>query len=316
MSRQVPLAIARQSSKLSPKFVSPYGNGGITMIIDGTTVMNDVVLFSSFDSNGNPPAGPWPSGSTQLPTFGSFTYTSMVTIDANLNAWVQVNGTLSTHPGSHTLAVVQTNGPCIPDQYNRELCIPNTNGYVLAEAQTTVNISLGTGNIVLYPRGVMQSAYLCDAACDGQAGTPDAQNVFHLTAYVSDEAGAAIYQQTDAGGNIVPFDNGSYQIVETDNNGIVQLGGNTGPFSAPGNQDLYGIYGEKFTIQCLKIGSTVVAAELLPSDPSTGSVTGFTYTSQNYPQPQVNPILGSVGADEYFGNKLSVNCSASLVPKT
>jgi hypothetical protein len=67
-----------------------------------------------------------------------------------------------------------------------------------------------------------------------------------------------------------------------------------------------GPYGENLTISCNTVDTTTVVAELLSSDPSAGSVTGFT---SNYPAAGL--ILSSVGSDEFFGNELSVSCSAS-----
>jgi hypothetical protein len=303
-ANRAPSAQGRKSS-VKPQYISQYSNGGITILLDGQTLVDNASFVPPFDASGNPIAGPGPSGS------GTFSYTSTVSV-SNGNGYVTVNGNFTTIPGPHTLGVVQTDGPCVPDSYGREQCLATTNGYVLAEGQTT--FTLDSGNNLptsLTLKGVMQGAFLCDAACDGQVGPQDANGLYHLTAYVTDESGAVITQQSDGNGGFVPYDNGQYQIVETDNNGIVTLGGNTGPFTAPGSDNAHGPYGENFTIQCAKVGSTTVAAELVVPFVSTGSVTGYTYSSANYPQPLTNPILSVTGADQYYGNVLNIDCTAN-----
>ncbi|MGZ3506041.1 MAG: hypothetical protein ACXWNJ_09270 [Vulcanimicrobiaceae bacterium] len=306
---RVPSSLGRKAG-VKPMYVSPYSNGGLTVIFDGQTVVNAFAV--PLDSNGNPIAGSGPSGNATLPNGGTFSYTSTITVNSSGNGYVQLNANYTTIPGSHTIGVVQTDGPCVPDQYGRALCIPNTNGFVLAEGQTTFTLNSGANAPnTLFLRGVIQSAYLCDAACDGQAGTPDANGVYHLTAYAADESGQSIYQQADGSGNVVPFDNGPYMIAETDANNIVTLSGSLGPHNAPGSDNPHGPYGENFTIKCNSVGTTTVAMEFAPGAPSAGTVTGFNYTANNYPQPSLNPILSTVGADGYFGNTLALNCTAT-----
>jgi hypothetical protein len=278
------------------------GNGTFDVFVDGAQVLN-ASFAPPLDSSGNPIPGPGPSSNVKLANGGSLTYTSTVSSTA-----VTVNATLTMLVGTHTLGVVQTNGPCAPDPYGRELCIANTDGYVLSEGQASFTLVGGQAvTVPLYLRGVMESAFLCDAACDGGAGTPDASGLYHITAYASDEAGDAIYQQTDSSGNLVPFDNGSYEIVETDGGGIVTLGGLAASYNTPGTAG--GQYGQAFTVACNKVGIATIAMELLSADPSQGDVTGFSYTPQNY--PAAGSTLSTVGADEYEGNTLTVNCSGS-----
>jgi hypothetical protein len=298
-----PSSVARASvSRVKPQFISMSGNGAFDVFVDGTQVL-DASFAPPTDSNGNPIPGPGPSSSVALANGGSLAYTSTVTSTA-----ITVNATVTMLAGSHTLGVVQTNGPCAPDPYGRELCIANTNGYVLSEGQASFTLVGGqTITVPLYMRGVMESAFLCDAACDGGAGTPDASGLYHITAYASDEAGDAIYQQTDSSDNLVPFDNGSYSIVETDGQGIVTLGGLAASYNVPGNAG--GQYGQAFTVACNKAGMATIAMELVATDPSQGDVTGFTYTSANY--PAAGSVLSTIGADEYEGNTLGVNCSTS-----
>jgi hypothetical protein len=298
-----PSSVARASvSRVKPQFISMSGNGTFDVFVDGAQVLN-ASFAPPLDSSGNPIPGPGPSSNVKLANGGSFTYTSTVSSTA-----VTVNATLTMLVGTHTLGVVQTNGPCAPDPYGRELCIANTDGYVLSEGQASFTLVGGQAvTVPLYLRGVMESAFLCDAACDGGAGTPDASGLYHITAYASDEAGDAIYQQTDSNGNLVPFDNGSYQIVETDDGGIVTLGGLAASYNTPGTAG--GQYGQAFTVACNKVGTATIAMELLSTDPSQGDVSGFSYTSQNY--PDAGSTLSTVGADEYEGNTLTVNCSGT-----
>jgi hypothetical protein len=302
-SALTPSSVARASvSSAKPQFVSVSGNGTFDVLLDGTSVLN-ASFAPPVDSSGNPIPGPGPSSNVTLANGGSLTYTSTVSSTA-----ITVNATVTTLAGSHTLGVVQTNGACAPDPYGRELCIANNSGYVLSEGQASFTLVGGQAvTVPLYMRGVMESAFLCDAACDGGAGTPDANGLYHIIAYASDEAGDAIYRQTDSSGNVVPFDNGSYRLVETDGQGIVAIGGPAAIYNTPGSAG--GQYGQAFTLACNKVGTATVAMQLLSTDPSQGDVTGFSYTSQNY--PAAGSILSTVGADEYEGNTLTVNCGGT-----
>lgn len=290
-------------------------NGAITMFFDGVEVMDHV----SFGTSGTPGPGPSSSSSISLPGGGSFSYTSTISQGTGNQPWVTVNGTFSTYTGNHTIGVVQTNGPCIPDSYGRQSCIAGTDGYVLAEGQNTFTMQPGSNNnLALYLHGVMQSAYICDEdlsgnpVCDGGIGPVQSDGTYHLYAVVADENGTAITNQ-QVGGSTLPFDNGSYQIAEQDQNGIVTIT-NAGPFSGPGT-DRHGLYGENITIKCNQTGSTTVAAELAGTNtPLGGGVTGYTYAygtaaGDNY--PAAGSILGAVGADQFFGNELNFSCDAS-----
>lgn len=297
-----------------PAFVDASTDGAFTVIFDGTTMLNAI----PFQPNGNVTEGEsGPSGSGSLPNGGSYTYSVTYTFTNSQGSgsdnqpFADVSFAYSTIPGSHTLGIVETNGPCEPDVFGRELCISTTNGYVLTEGQTTLNLQSGTNaTSTLVLRGVLQSAYLCDAACDGQAGTYGA-NGYAIKVYVADEAGDAIPFQKDASNNPVPFDNGSYQIVEADNNNVVTITQPGTTYNTPGTDDHDSLFGENITIACNKVGTTNVEAVLVAGGPSSGSVSGFTYTANNY--TAAGSVLGSVGSDEYFGNVLSVNCTANEV---
>lgn len=304
------------SGSRRPMFIDGNdSNGAITMFFDGTEVMDHV----SFGTSGTPGPGPSSSSAIALPGGGTFSYTSTISQGTGNQPWATVTGTFTTYTGNHTIGVVQTNGPCIPDSYGRQLCIAGTDGYVLAEGQNTFTLQPGSNNnLALYLQGVMQSAYICDEdlsgnpVCDGGIGPVQSDGTYHLYAVVADENGTAITNQ-QVNNATLPFDNGAYQIVEPDGNNTVSIT-NAGPFYGPGT-DRHGLYGENISIQCNKTGSTTVEAELVGTNtPRNGGVTGYTYSygtasGDNY--PAAGSVLGPVGADEYFGNTLNFSCDAS-----
>ncbi|MHB1797005.1 MAG: hypothetical protein ACYCUI_01765 [Vulcanimicrobiaceae bacterium] len=105
----------------------------------------------------------------------------------------------------------------------------------------------------------------------------------------------------NADGSLGPFTYpGQYQVEN-------QVGTNCTSASTP----LCYVAGELVNIRCLKQGTTNVAMVADATDPSTGSVTGFTYTSTNYPTTP-DQIFGAVPAYPSFGNHLAVNCTANL----
>ena len=297
------------SARLHPMFIDANSNGAIAVLLDGNNFAN-----VPFAPNGNVSEGQQgPQGSGKLPNGGSYTYdvtytdTNSQGSGAGNQPYAKIVVTYTTMPGTHTLGLVQTDGPCQADSYGRESCISGTNGYVLAEGQEALNLQPGdNGATTMILRGVMQSAYLCDENCDGHAGSYSA-NGYDIFVFVADESGDTIPFQKDANSNPVPFDNGSYQVVEQDGNNVVTIS-KPGPFSSPGT-DAHNLYGVEEHIACNKVGTTTVAAELLSTDPSVGSVTGFNYTANNY--PAAGSVLSSVGADQFYGNTLSVNCTAT-----
>jgi len=224
-------------------------------------------------------------------------------------------------PGPHTIGVVLEDSS-------------TNHNFVLSEGQIAVNLIAGSNtqpNLIL--EGVMDSGFLCDAACDGQVGTQLADGSWNVVAIPTDEGGYAIVPQVDSHNAVVPFDNGSsYYIKEFDANNIVAIAGcstfqctpavtgtstsSIGPFTSPGswrytNQVVSNVFvaGTDINIKCLKLGSTSVGMVTSPSSPSTGGVTGFSYVG-DYPGP--NQTLGQVPAAPSFGNVLTVNCSADL----
>ena len=301
-------AVRSQSATRHPLFIDGAAtNGAITMYFDHNLVMDHV----AFNTSGTPGNGP--SGSANLGNGGSFSYTSTIAQGDGNQPWVTVTGNISTFAGNHTLGLVQTNGPCIADQYGRKQCIAGTNGYVLADGQQTFTFQAGNSNsLSMHLKGVMQSAYICDVdlqdnpVCDGHIGPTQADGTYHLYVVVADENGTGITNQ-QVNGTSLSFDNGPYSIGEQDNNGIVNIT-NAGPFTAPGTYR-HGLYGEYIKVSCNKPGPTSIAAILGSGAPSAGPVTDFNYSSSNYPAS--GSVLGSVGADQYFGGTLSFDCTAS-----
>jgi hypothetical protein len=288
------------------EFIDSSADGNIVMFLDGQQVLS--ANFTPPWNGGNPVLGDGPSAPARTtPDGGSISYTSTVTpteVDVTVN--------LTTVAGiSHVLGIVQLNGACGPDQYGRQLCLGDpgatgvgiNTGYVLAEGQTqpfTLQTGEDNAGISLTLQGVLEAGFICDDACDGQTGTPDENGVYHLTAYPVDENGSAVTGKA--------YSNGWWDIVEMDNQHLVTITtANPHPFNAP-NIDAYGWDAQPFTFTCNGTGRTSIAARMLPNSSSShGPVSGFSYSQSNY--PQAGAVLGSVGADQYFGNVLSVQCT-------
>ena len=283
-----------------PMFVDGSSNGAVNLYFDGTHMLD----FSQ--TTGTP--GPGPSGSGNLSNGGSYTWSSVIS-DVGNQAVATVTVNYNTIPGPHTIGAVQTNGAC---PVGGDPCMSNSPGYVLAEGQTTQVLQPGNNNATaLYLRGVVESMYICDPGCQGQNLVVDSNGDYDLYVVAADENGTAITYQTftDSTGNtqVVPFDNGTFSLHDTA--GILSID-KPGPFSTPGTDHANGGYGVDIKVHCTKTGTTTLYAQLdgnggTPSNP----VTGFSVTpGTNY--PTANQIVGSVGADEYYGNQLPLNCNA------
>jgi len=93
-----------------------------------------------------------------------------------------------------------------------------------------------------------------------------------------------------------------------------------GPFTSPGQYTIFAaegignaggyVAGELVNVKCLTPGTTTVAMVANPANLSTGSVSGFNYTSANYPHP--GQVLGPVPIADEGGNTVAVNCTAAL----
>ncbi len=297
-----------------PQFVDAYSNGDFQLFMDGELVTT-VNFQVQYDTKGNPILGPGPRGSevSSLNGFSILAYDYEVTAKG-IEASIEVTALTNV---SHTFGMVQRNGACIPesatDSYGRDLrCLgaPDSangqlginGGYVLAEGRTTFTLKeVSNTPIALTLQGVLESAHLCAAACDGKAGDPDASGVYHITAYPTDENGNAVQGK-------LAYANGWWDIQELGNQNLVTITKqNPGPYNFP-NTDKSGWDAQPFTFTCNAPGDTVIAARLLQTNPTGGLVDGFPYSKANYPEP--GDYIGPVGADLHFGNMLDVHCAA------
>jgi hypothetical protein len=329
------------AQSVKPQYISAE-TSAMTLIIDGSVAINDAQI-PNLGTDATPP--PNASGSCgTLPNGQSCSYSFVLGTGSNQGYYVATIS-VTLIPGPHTVGVVLQDTPA-------------NNNFVLSEGQANYTLVPGSNTpATLFLEGVMDSAFLCDATCDGQIGAPAGQladGSYNVVAYACDEGGWCIPYQTDNNSNAVPFDNGgNYSLTECDtvsgktctgNTGIVQLetcdtGGSTpvafganggeglgppaactpaagsGPFTIPGqyryaNQGTSVNYlmGMVTNIKCLKPGSTNVA--MIYNGPSSGGVTGFSYSSSNY--PTAGQIISSVPAYPSFGNTIAVNCSANL----
>lgn len=264
-------------------------------------------------------------------------YNNAVIVDANGNSvalavtssssYFTVTATMTTTPGSHLFGVVLKSG---------------TPAYVLSEAQATYTLvptfsgqsAQTLGALTLNP--ALGSGYIeCDTFAEN-SGSPagscnNGQNfingVYYLTAVAADYDGFPIVSQGSTA-----FDNGSYSVVETDGNGIVNLG-KSGPFSTPGNWltgpssswvDNYSTptfeYGNRFTATCMKAGTASLALQLTAQtygNASLSPITGYNYNFINSYSPLANGALLPLGSKTTVGSGLTpqfnvtVNCSAA-----
>jgi hypothetical protein len=302
------------ASARKPLFIDGNSDGGMSVYFDSVAIVPNVDFSAQKGA-----LGTGPSGGGTLANGGSFTYSSQIVKEGTTNqlaAVVTVDYT--TIPGPHTIGAVQTNGACT----GSDPCLKNNPGYVLAEGQDIFTLAPGTNPATaLYLKGVAQSAFICDAGCTGGLGTPLADGSYNLDVVVADENGTAIPHQVD-NGKPVQYDNGPYDIVTVDPTVATVTDAATkallGDFAAPGthrhsqdsmNPNGNGTYGETVNVKCIKVGSTTIEAKLTATS-AIGSISGFTPTpGTNY--PMAGSVLGSTGADNYFGGAMAINCSAS-----
>ena len=299
-----------------PMYVSP-STAAWSLYVDGAAAITNASINAGTGSN----------------TFNqsngeNATYTVTTNQDSQGSPTITVTATANLLPGAHTVGVVMT----------------SADGFVLSENQVPVQLQGGANpSLNLYLQAVVDSAFWCDAACDGHVGTPDANGVYTLNVFPTDHTGYAIPYQT-AGNTVVQLDNGPVQLVETDNNNIVSIngvaggGGPANTFTDPGNQNTV-VYTEGgqtplsgwiVAIKCQQVGQTTVALRVGPN--SHGSVTGFNYaalidttqdpvgaapiyntgTAESPVYTTANQLVGSVPTENYFGNELNVNCDAQL----
>jgi hypothetical protein len=305
-----PSSAVRAKTSLSsrkPLYVSP-DTSAFTLSIDGDLVFSGASATT-----------PGSSATTNIPNqTGTASYT-ITPGGRSPNAYYTVAASLDVVPGQHTIGVALT----------------AVDGFVLSEEQQTYTLNGGSNPAAtLYLQGVVDSAFWCDAACDGGAGTPSASGVYTLDVYATDHAGDAIVYQTN-GTAPVPLDNGPTNLIEaadSNGSGTVTIA-NAGPFTTPGNAFAMGSgtqAGYSVALQCQKIGTATVAMQVGPA--SAGDVSGFNYTAPintsldpvdpstgnpwATPQTSVytmpNQLVGSVPVTQDFGNELSLSCDANL----
>jgi hypothetical protein len=266
---------AASTTRRSPAFISP-GLDKLTFIEDGVKILNQVetdALVGTFTS---------PDGFTSV----SFTATQT----GNDYTFI---ATISTPPGSHTFgAEFFGHAPAV----------------VLSEGQGTYALASGpNAAATLTLNGVLGSYYIECAngpvdSTDCASSYSSTTGLYTLTAIGADFDGFPIPSQG------VPYDNGAFNVVETDGNGIVALT-NNGPFSAPGTQ-LTGpsggyfvsgsyTYGQPFNLQCEKIGVATLALTIAQQG-RTSALTGETYSyfdpSNNFPTSGDYPGSGTLAA--------------------
>ena len=304
-------------------YVSP-DTGGISLFYDGNSVLNNLPVP---DVAGTTPSSTPITGTVNLSNGQSIAY-SAITVENNDVTYYQVTAVADLLPGSHTLGVVAE----------------AADGFVLSEAQNTYLLTGGANPpATIFLRPVADSAFLCDANCDGHAGPALANGSYFIQAFVSDHEGDTFGWQKN-----VPLDNGPYSIVENDNgnglnNNIVSIAstdnGTNGPFTdggadnvLPANGSGVGSAGHNIIVTCLKVGNTTISTQLSPSGPSAGPVNGFTYTNLiNTSADPVNPgngtpfpvtqtsvyttpgmYIGTVPTFQDYGNQLAISCDANL----
>jgi hypothetical protein len=295
-------SIGRKLMEISP------ATDKFALVLDGNEIVSDVEVANYNNAGTFTDKATGSTVSLQFTGFASyFTVTAVIT----------------TTPGQHTFGVVLKSG---------------TPAYVLSEAQASYTLvpSFGStqtlGALTLLP--AMGTGYIeCDTWAEN-SGSPagscnNGQNfiggTYYLSAVAADYDGFPIVSQGSTA-----FDNGSYSVVETDGNSIVQLGSN-GPFSTPGSWltgpssswvdslDPSGVfqYGNRFTATCLKVGTASLALQLSPGQGGSplSPITGYNYTNLNSYSPLANGALMPLGSktaptkNPQFN--VTVNCSAS-----
>ncbi|HEY9084725.1 MAG TPA: hypothetical protein VIN40_02090 [Candidatus Tyrphobacter sp.] len=207
-------AHSRGAQSVRPQYVSAE-TSAMTLTVDGTVAVNDVAI-PNLGTEATPP--PNASGSCgTLPNGQSCTYSFVLGTNQDQGYYVGTI-TVTLIPGPHTIGIVLQDTPA-------------NNNFVLSEGQATYTLVPGANApATLFLEGVMDSAFLCDAACDGNIGAPGGQlgdGSYNIVAYACDEGGWCIPYQTNV--NPVPFDNGgSYSLTECDTVSGKTCTGNTG----------------------------------------------------------------------------------------
>ncbi|MGR4064943.1 MAG: hypothetical protein ACLQPV_05800, partial [Vulcanimicrobiaceae bacterium] len=289
-----------------PDFISPAQNT-FTFLIDGQKA-----LYVNQTTN-QTVSTPTSNGSTIV--FSGESSGSVYTITLNV----------TTTPGEHLIgAVIQGNVPA----------------WVLSEGQRVYNLAPGpNANLAtLALNGAMGTAYVeCATAaqnvagnnCNDYANFNPVTGLYTFTAVAADADGFPIVQQSNPyGPGNVPFDNGSFTVVETTATPILTVT-NAGPYGDPGSTItgpsggyyVPGIftYGQGFNVQCNSVGQATLGLQIAQSAP-TAPVTGFTYPAGTYPAAGVLPAGDKVAGNPNYHNGnnpnpvtniLSVSCQSN-----
>ena len=279
------------SANRTPKFISP-GQNNITLIVDGTKVLNAAVISAGLASPTTSPDGNTVVTVAYAGSGSYYTYT--IGID--------------TIPGKHRIGVeILGNAPQV----------------ILSEAQNVYSLQPGSNPAAtLTLMGVLSSGYIecangpVDNTNCSSSFTPDATvgtgGVYTLTAIGADFESFPISSQGST-----TFDNGGFTVVETDGNGILTLTQPGAPFTAPGTQltgapsggyyvPALSTYGQSFEARCVKLGTATLSLQNAASGPNTPLV-GETYTTYN-PANQVPTVGNYPGAGTLAtGNKIAGN---------
>ena len=317
-------------------FINTYANGDIYGYLNSQLVMTlDLSLIDWTDATAPTiPAGDL-TGTATASDGSTISWASSLT-----GTTLSVTATLNTIAGkSYKFGVVQTNGPCVgPDP-----CLATNDGYVMAEGQTpsfTTPKPPANNDLTLTLGGVLEAGYLCNLEdttdCSTFPGPLDADGTYHYAAFPTDENGNPVVGYSEplggwpAQSSEAPYDNGGWSIVVLSGSDVVQVdsmalsaadggtdpfpnGTSLGPFTVANPHQMgSGNWwdAEGFTVKCVKTGTAVVAMQMVPASKSAGSVGGFAYNSpSNY--PAAGALLGSTGADTYYGNGEGVTFACS-----
>ena len=334
-----PSSSKRQTKSLSsrkPLYISP-DTAGFFFFMDGHAIFGT----PSSGSTPNTAASLTPNtytSSASIPGGGTATYTvtqqtanngtgCTVTTCTDPYTYDTITASLNVLPGSHTFGVV----------------LSAADGFVLSEDQESQTLNGGANTpATFYLKGVVDSAFWCDAACDGGTGPANADGSYTLAVFGTDHEGDAIPYQTVAPSTIIPVDNGTLSLVETDSDAIVAITSTpVAPLTNPGNANVVTyteagqatiLSGWTANVKCVKVGTTTVALQVGSS--AVGGVSGFNYSANidpskdpvNGASPIYNPFttpttrvytdasqdVGTVPVQQDFGNELKVSCDASL----
>lgn len=343
-----PSSTARSTKSLStkglssrkPQYISP-DTAGFFFFMDGQAIFGTVTSNSSPNTAASLTPNTYNSTAT-IPGGGSASYTVTQQTATAPTPNPGQGCTVYTCSNPYTYDTITASLNVLPGLHKFGVALTAADGFVLSEDQESQTLNGGANTpATFYLKGVVDSAFWCDAACDGGTGAANSDGSYTLAVFGTDHEGDAIPYQTVASVPIT-VDNGPLALVETDSNGIVTMTSTpSGPLTNPGNANTvtYTEAGQAsiqsgwtVNVKCVKVGTTTVALQVGSS--TTGGVTGFNYSADidsskdtvNGAAPYYNPFttpttrvytdasqdVGTVPVQQDFGNELNVNCDASL----